>query len=169
MARSVRLALALGVALAPALACRTPQQKQEEDFAREVVARIRAEKTIVADPAVTDYVREVARPLAAAPGARNLRYRFLVLDDARDLSFSVRGGYVFVYAGGLDAAPGTPEVAAMLAHEIAHLALGHELLSLERDRGAAHRKGSKEQRGVRTLGSSREEVLHEILLHRQWT
>jgi predicted Zn-dependent protease len=170
-ARSGPLArfLALAALLGAGAACRTTQQAEQADFARYVVARVRAERPIVADAAVSDYVREVARPLAAARGARNLRYRFLVLADARDLSFSVEGGYVFVHTGALEAAPGTPEVAAMLAHEIAHLALGHELLARERDRGAAHRQGSKEERGMRSLGSSREDVARSILAHRQWT
>jgi predicted Zn-dependent protease len=163
------LALVLVAGLLAGIGCRTPQQADQEEFDRAVVARVRADYAIVADPAVSDYVREVGRPLAAGRGARNLRYRFLVLEDARDLSFSVGSGYVFVHTGALEAAPGTPEIAAMLAHEIAHVALGHELLERERDRGAAHRKGSKEERGMRALGSSREDVMRSIFVHRQWT
>jgi predicted Zn-dependent protease len=166
--RTRRTALALAAALLASPACRTAQQAEQEDFDRTVVARVRAEKTIVADAAVSDYVRGVARPIAAARGARSVRYRVIVLADASDRSFSVGGGYVFVHTGALEAASGTPEVAAMLAHELAHLALGHELLARERDR-AAHGKGSKEERGMRSLGSSREDVTRAIFAHRQWT
>ena len=76
---------------------------------------------------------------------------------------------MFVNTGALEAAPGSDQVAAMLAHEIAHVALGHEVYGLERDRGAAHRQGSKEARGMRALGSAREDVTRWVLAHRQWT
>jgi beta-barrel assembly-enhancing protease len=156
------------VALA-AVACRTPQDRAQEELAREVVERVRAERTLVADETVLEYVRATARPLVATAGPQKVRFRFFVLEDAQDLSSSARGGAVFVNTGGLEAAPGSDQVAAMLAHEIAHVTLGHEVYDLERDRGAAHREGSKEARGMRALGSSREDVLRWILAHRQWT
>jgi predicted Zn-dependent protease len=165
---TVRLS-ALGVVAIVAAACRTPQDRAQEELARDVVERVRAERTLVADEAVLEYVRGTARPLVAAAGRQKVRFRFFVLEDAQDTSSSARGGAVFVNTGALEAAPGTGQVAAMLAHEIAHVVLGHEVYDLERDRGAAHREGSKEARGMRALGSSREDVMRWILAHRQWT
>ena len=143
--------------------------RQDEALGREVVARVRAERTIVADPAVADPVRELARPLVRAAGPQTFRFRFYVLADAQDVSFSAPGGAIFVTTGALDAAPDRAEIAALLAHEVGHGALGHAMQGLERDRGAAHREGSKEARGMRRLGSSDEDVMRAILAHRQWS
>src|SRR5262245_62009483 len=120
--RRSRLAAVL-VPVVLAAGCRTPQDRAQEELARDVVERVRAERTLVADETILEYVRGTARPLVAAAGPQKARFRFFVLEDAQDLSSSARGGAVFVNTGALEAAPGSGQVAAMLAHEIAHVAL----------------------------------------------
>jgi predicted Zn-dependent protease len=162
-------ALILAAALAAGSGCRTASERQDEELGRDVVARVRAERTIVVDPAVADPVRELARPLVRAAGPQPFRFRLYVVSDASDVTFSAPGGHVFVHTGAIEEARDARELAALLAHEIGHAALGHAVQGLERERGAAHREGSKEARGMRRLGSSREDVMRAIFAHRQWS
>jgi predicted Zn-dependent protease len=70
-------------------------------------------------------VNRIGRRLAAvAPGPR-FPYQFRVVNDGRINAFSLPGGYIYVNRGVIDAARSENEVAAVLAHEIAHAALRH--------------------------------------------
>ncbi len=60
-------------------------------------------------------------------------YRFLVLDTADPISFAAPGGYIFISRGALQALPSEDALAAILAHEVAHVALRHGLDALSHD------------------------------------
>ncbi len=61
-------------------------------------------------------------------------YHFVVLDSGDLNAMSCPGGLVFVCRGLLDMADSEDELAAILAHEVAHVALSHGLGSIERSR-----------------------------------
>src|SRR5262249_26720853 len=70
-------------------------------------------------------VARIGRRLAAvAPGAR-FPYEFRVVNDRSLNAFALPGGFVYVNRGALDAARSEDEVAAVIAHEIAHVSLRH--------------------------------------------
>lgn len=70
-------------------------------------------------------VSRIGRRLAAvAPGPR-FPYQFRVVNDGQINAFSLPGGYIYVNRGAIDTARSDNEVAAVLAHEIAHSALRH--------------------------------------------
>ena len=58
-------------------------------------------------------------------------YRFIVLDSEEINAFATPGGHVLVTRGLLRLADSEDELAAVLAHEIAHIALGHGLASVQ--------------------------------------
>jgi predicted Zn-dependent protease len=93
--------------------------------------------------ATADYVASVGYVLAAA--AEGLRdgtmraapvggWNFVVLDAEVINAFGAPGGFVFVTRGALLAAKNEEEIAAMLAHEIAHVMQGHGLGSIKTER-----------------------------------
>jgi predicted Zn-dependent protease len=70
-------------------------------------------------------VTRIGKRLAAyAPGAR-FPYEFRVVNDAGINAFALPGGFVYVNKGALDAARSEDEIAAVIAHEIAHVSLRH--------------------------------------------
>lgn len=77
-------------------------------------------------PTYTDArVTRIGRRLAAvAPGTR-FPYEFRVVNDRSLNAFALPGGFVYVNRGALDAARSEDEVAAVIAHEIAHVSLRH--------------------------------------------
>jgi predicted Zn-dependent protease len=118
-------ALALGLLLAPA--CTTPRVRKEIESGRAFATQARRELALVRDPEVTGLVREVGRRLLAAADPQPYRYRFYVFEDPALDAFAVPGGHVFVPTGALLAVKSTSELAAVLAHEIGHVALRHAI------------------------------------------
>lgn len=125
--RAAFLALAMVVAplsaaaqsLRPGFNIFSPQQDYEIGRQSALVANRRL-------PTYTDSrITRIGRRLAAvAPGTR-YPYRFRVVNDSSINAFALPGGFIYVNRGALNAARSEDEVAAVLAHEIAHVALRH--------------------------------------------
>ena len=70
-------------------------------------------------------VSRIGKRLAAyAPGVR-YPYEFRVVDNNAINAFALPGGFVYINRGALQAARNENEIAAVIAHEIAHVALRH--------------------------------------------
>ena len=94
-------------------------------FGREVAARILGREKLYNDTALTHYLNLIGTALAQHPSRGELEYHFAILDRAYPNAYSTPGGYVFVTKGAIDAARDEAELAAVLAHEIAHVTLRH--------------------------------------------
>jgi predicted Zn-dependent protease len=77
-------------------------------------------------PTYTDArVTRIGRRLvAAAPGTR-FPYEFRVVNSSSINAFALPGGFIYINRGALSAARSENEIAAVLAHEIAHVSLRH--------------------------------------------
>lgn len=75
-------------------------------------------------PAEIKLTQIVSRLLAAADQP-NARFTITILDSAEVNAFALPGGYIYVTRGILALANDTSELAAVLAHEIAHVVLKH--------------------------------------------
>ncbi len=63
-------------------------------------------------------------------------WHFVVLEDATINAFAAPGGYIFVTMGAVEQASSEDELAAILAHEVAHVRRGHALGSIQKSRFA---------------------------------
>ncbi|MBP9084999.1 MAG: M48 family metallopeptidase [Kofleriaceae bacterium] len=61
-------------------------------------------------------------------------WHFVILDDSIVNAFAAPGGYIFITRGALQLASNEDELAAVLAHEIAHVRRGHALGSIKKSR-----------------------------------
>jgi len=77
------------------------------------------------DRALAAYVDRVGARIAAHAGRPDLRFRFRVIDDPEPQGHSLLGGYIYVTTGALARLRSEAELAALLAHEVAHAALDH--------------------------------------------
>jgi predicted Zn-dependent protease len=77
--------------------------------------------------------RIVGRLLAAA-NQPNAKYQITILDTSEVNAFALPGGYIYVTRGILALASDTSELAAVLAHEIAHVTLRHARARTDRTR-----------------------------------
>src|SRR5262245_23149100 len=73
----------------------------------------------------TTYLDALGSQLAAhAPGQR-YNYQFKIIDDDSTKVFALPGGYIYIRRGAMEAAENEPQLAGLLAHEIAHVVLRH--------------------------------------------
>jgi predicted Zn-dependent protease len=97
----------------------SPQQDYE--IGRQSAAVANRRLSTYSDARVTRIGRRLA---AVAPGTR-FPYEFRVVNDRSLNAFALPGGFVYINRGALDAARNEDEVAAVIAHEIAHVSLRH--------------------------------------------
>ncbi len=105
--------------------------KVEDDvkIGNEYSAKVENEFPILSDRESTNYVEDVGRRLVnAIPDEfqeSKFRYRFKIV-NARDINaFALPGGPMYVNRGMIEAAKNEGEMAGVMAHEIAHVALRH--------------------------------------------
>jgi len=99
--------------------------RAEISFGRDVAARILGTIPLVRDEALTLYLNRIGVALAASANRPDLAFHFALLDSDTVNAFAAPGGYVFVTRGALKLMADEAELAAVLAHEIAHVASRH--------------------------------------------
>ncbi len=103
--------------------------QQDVELGRRTAQQVEQQMPILNDAEATRYVQEVGRRLVNAipsefrqPG---FQYSFKVV-NARDINaFALPGGAMFVNRGMIEAARNEGEMAGVMAHELAHVALRH--------------------------------------------
>ena len=102
---------------------------QDVELGRRAAAEVRQELPILHDRRTENYVERIGERLVGAIPARlrqpQFRYSFQVVDRRDINAFALPGGPIFVNRGMLDAAGSEGEVAGVIAHELAHIALRH--------------------------------------------
>ncbi|AFY76381.1 Peptidase family M48 [Pleurocapsa sp. PCC 7327] len=94
---------------------------------------------------VNRYVNRVGQRLAKNSTRPNIPYTFQVVRDNRINAFATTGGYIYVTAGLLNATDNEAQLAAVLAHEIGHIAARHTIKQM---REAAIAQGIASAAGI---------------------
>jgi Zn-dependent protease with chaperone function len=131
------------------------QPKAEEDpevrMGREAAQEIERTLRVVNDAALVERVNRIGQEIAAIANASEVpitwgiqkksqfQYTFKVVDDKDVNAFSLPGGFIYVNKGLLDYVQSDHELAAVLAHEIAHAA-HHHLLRLGQENEKINRR-----------------------------
>lgn len=102
----------------------------EIEFGRSVAARLLAHYPLLDDSRATKYINLVGRAVARNANRQELEYHFGILDTPIVNAFAVPGGYIFITQGALALAQDEAELAAILAHEIAHVTERHIVKAL---------------------------------------
>ena len=121
-------------AVAEASASITPEQ--EYYIGRSVAASLLGSYKIYPDIVVTDYVNKVCRVLALNSQRPELYkgYYVAVLDSDQINAFASSGGHILITRGLLQCATSEDALAAVIAHEIAHIQLQHGIKAIKSDR-----------------------------------
>ncbi|HUE89126.1 MAG TPA: M48 family metallopeptidase [Vicinamibacterales bacterium] len=128
------LMLALAVSAASAQTPITPDKNkytpaQDVQIGQEASQEVRRELPMLKDARVDDYVDSVgARLVRAIPPQfqhSEFRYSFEVVNQKEINAFALPGGPMFLHRGMMEAAKSEGEMAGVMAHEIAHVALRH--------------------------------------------
>ena len=98
----------------------TPEE--EYYLGRAVAARIASQYSALEDRTANNYLNQLGQALAMRAGRRALNgYHFLLLNTPEVNAFATPGGFIFVTTGMVSLVSGESELAAVLAHEIAHV------------------------------------------------
>jgi beta-barrel assembly-enhancing protease len=104
--------------------------QQEMEMGRQYAAEINRELPIIRDRAVNNYINSLGRSIAQR-GSRQIPYTFYVVNSDQINAFAVPGGYVYVNRGLIERTRNMPELAGVLAHEIAHVEHRHGVEQME--------------------------------------
>ncbi len=103
--------------------CATPQQDVE--LGRKAAGEAEQQFQMLNDSRSQDYLNRLGQNLAQyAPGER-FQYSFKLVNAGDINAFALPGGFTYVNRGTIEAARSEAELAGVMAHEIAHVALRH--------------------------------------------
>lgn len=108
----------------------TPARQAE--YGAMLMRELRHYGYLLDDPLLDAWLDEVGRPLGAASDQPRQTYTFFLLRDRQINAFATLGGYIGMNAGLVLMAEREDEVAAVLAHEVAHVTQQHVLRGVER-------------------------------------
>lgn len=98
--------------------------EQQEVWLGEVLAQQYGyEELVLHDPEATAYLQSLGEGLAETSKRPGLRYRFRVYESVQPDAFALPGGRIYVARAMLALCENEAELAAVLTHEIAHVAL----------------------------------------------
>lgn len=144
----IAASLTLGVATAApqlpdlgAAAGTTLSPRDEQELGRQMMMEVRRQLPLVEDPEVVHYIRDLGQRLATHSDAPQMNFEFFVVDSPDINAFAMPGGYIGINSGLIQNARNESELAAVLAHEIAHVTQRH----------LARRLAAAERINLRTL------------------
>ncbi len=106
--------------------------QQDVELGSESAKEAEQSLPLIRDLNIDGYFRGVGQRLSQSRSLAALRYSFRIVNSKEVNSLGFPGGAVYVYRGMLELASNDDEVAAILAHEIAHIASRHGTAQLSR-------------------------------------
>ena len=98
---------------------------QEYRLGRAWLRQLRAHVSTIEDPLIQDYLEHMLYLLASNSDLTNPRLELVVINSPQINAFAVPGGVIGLNAGLLIHARAADELAAVIAHELAHLSQRH--------------------------------------------
>lgn len=105
---------------------------EERVLGARVAAAFEDSESVFIDRQVSSYVNQIGQKLARLSDRPTIPYTFRVLRGETPRGLALPGGYIYVSVGLLKQLRSQCEVAAVLAHMMAHASLGHPAKALER-------------------------------------
>ncbi|MEM7250098.1 MAG: M48 family metalloprotease [Pseudomonadota bacterium] len=98
---------------------------EERELAEAFLREIRRHLTLVEDPEIVRYIKNLGAQLASATDDGDQPFQFLAIGDRSINAFAGPGGVIGVNTGLILASNSESELAAVIAHEIAHVTQKH--------------------------------------------
>lgn len=108
--------------------------QEMQDLARDFRLDVAQSPTILHAPLANDYVEHLGKTLARHTEDRNIHYAFFINNSNEINAFAGPGGTIVINSGLILATNKEDELAAVLAHEIAHSEQKHWLKDLNRQK-----------------------------------
>lgn len=108
----------------------TPEQ--ESAIGEDMYQSLRRADLVLDDPELADYIDTLGFRLASHSDRPDMDFRFFVVRSPQINAFAAPGGWIGLNAGLITTAESEDEVAAVMAHEIAHVTQRHIVRAVER-------------------------------------
>lgn len=108
---------------------------EEVKLGQEMSVEVAKQYPVYNNAAVTAYVQAVGDRIAQHSDRKDIAYHFAVINKNQVNAFSLPGGYVYAYTELMKAADDEAEFAAVIAHEVAHVAARHSTERLTQQYG----------------------------------
>lgn len=99
--------------------------QQDVEIGQQSAMQAEQQLPILNDREVEQYINNIGQKLARNAGGPNFQYRFRVVNASDINAFALPGGYIYINRGIIENARNEGEIAGVVAHEIAHVALRH--------------------------------------------
>ena len=105
--------------------------KRERELGKAFMRSVRRSQKVMDDPVLSDYIQSLGQRLVDSSEARGTSFNFFLIDDPQINAFAGPGGHIGIYTGLLLTTETESELAAVVAHEIAHVTQQHLLRAWE--------------------------------------
>jgi predicted Zn-dependent protease len=103
-------------------------QAKEVKIGKSIARHVERKLKLDEDAVLQERVAEIGEKLAQVCDRKTIVYHFKVLaDEENKNAFALPGGYVYIFRGLLNALETDDEIAAVLGHEIGHIAARHSI------------------------------------------
>ena len=110
-------------------------EKEEIRMGQQAANQLEDQVGVVTDSALNAEVTRIGLSMVPYSERPKLVYSFKILDDSSVNALAVPGGFVYVYKGLLDYMPEENVRAAVIGHEIGHVAKKHSVNAIEKQLG----------------------------------
>ena len=99
---------------------------QEKRLGQAFMRNIKASEKIIDEPFARDYIEKLGKTLTTATGEEvGNSFHFFIIDNPQVNAFAGPGGHIGIYSGLILTTQSESELAAVVAHEIAHVTQKH--------------------------------------------
>ena len=102
-----------------------PDIQKELEFGRNMAAQLLADYELIEDMKLLRYINLVGNVVLQNSSRQEIKYNFGVIQSDEINAYATPGGYIFITTAALDQMQSEAELAAVLAHEVAHVVLRH--------------------------------------------
>lgn len=108
----------------------------ELEMGKKVHATVLQSMPIYDDKKLNSYVNKVGQKIAAHSDRPDIPYQFFIIDSPEINAFAAPGGYVYINRGLIAFLHNEAQLAAVLAHEVAHITARHAIRQESASAGA---------------------------------
>jgi len=99
--------------------------QQDVEMGQQVSGEAEKQVPMLNDARVDNYLNNLGRTLASHAPGEKYRYQYKCVNDRAINAFALPGGFVYINRGVIEAADNEAQLAGVMAHETAHVALRH--------------------------------------------
>jgi len=105
-----------------------------EKIGKAYIRQARAQQEFIEDPILLSYINTLGNKLVKTLPNNTQRFHFHIVKDAKLNAFAIPGGHIVVNTGLIKRCKTEQQLAATLAHEIAHITQNHAARGIESSR-----------------------------------